>query len=185
MKKRPAETRIEPLEMKHAPFIQRYASDAAVAAMTTVPHPYPENGGEEYARAEMRKREEGVSFTYAVYAGENFVGLCGAGHDGCGDHKRPELGYWIAKPFWGRGYGYAAAVAVLERVFSEQRYPFIIARSHENNPASIRILEKCGFQPEGSEMDERGVWLRYIVKRDDFKRIVQTRERSGEEKQNA
>ena len=42
--KKAASVRIEPLEMRHAPFIQRYASDAAVAATTTLPHPYPENG---------------------------------------------------------------------------------------------------------------------------------------------
>lgn len=181
MKKRPAEARIEPLEMEHAPFIQRYASDPDIAAMTTIPHPYPENGAEEFVRYDQRRRKEGAAFTYAVIGGDSFVGVCGIEIDKCGNGGLPELGYWIAKPFWGRGYGYVGAFAVLERVFSEREYPFIIARSHEHNPASIRILEKCGFQPEGSELDERGVWLRYVVKRDDFKRIVQARESSGDE----
>ncbi len=176
VKKKAAPVRIEPLEMRHAPFLQRYASDPDIAAMTTVPHPYPENGGEEFARMEMRKRAEGDPFTYAVYAGENFVGTCGVGLDKCNDQGLPELGYWIAKPFWGRGYGYAAALAVLTRVFSERGYPIILARCHEHNPASIRILEKCGFQPDGSETDERGIWFCYLLKQNDFNRIVPTKE---------
>ncbi len=173
--KRP-EAQIKPLEMRHAPFIQRYASDAAVAAMTTIPHPYPENGAEEYVRYDQSRRKKGAAFTYAVIVEETFVGVCSVGLDKCDRQGRPELGYWIGKPFWGRGYGYAAARAVLTRVFSERGYPFIVARSHEDNPASIRILEKCGFQPEGTEIDERGAWVCYILKQNDFKRAAQTEE---------
>ena len=176
------EVRIEPLEMKHAPFIQRYASDAAVAATTTIPHPYPENGGEEFVRYNQGRREKGVSFTYAVIAEDSFVGCCGIEYDKRGREGQPEIGYWIGKPFMGQGYGTAAAFAVLERVFSEQDCPFIIARSLTHNPGSIRILEKCGFQPDGTtEEDERGTVASYILKREDFNRIAQAREKSDDE----
>ena len=88
--KRP-EAQIMPLEMRHAPFIQRYASDAAVAAMTTIPHPYPENGAEEYVRYDQSRREKGAAFTYAVIAEETFVGVCSVGLDKCDRQGRPEL----------------------------------------------------------------------------------------------
>ncbi len=171
VKKKAASVQIEPLEMRHAPFLQRYASDAAIAATTPIPHPLPENWGENAARRAMFARDEGSYFCYAVYNGETFVGLCSVGLL----QERPELYYFIGKPFWGRGYGYAAALAVLKRVFSEQGYPIIVARCLTHNPASMRILEKCGFQPNGTEEEERGTLAHYILKRDDFNRIEQAR----------
>ena len=84
-------------------------------------------------------------------AEDSFVGCCGIALDKRGREGQPELGYWIAKPFWGRGYGTAAAFAVLKRVFSEQGFPFIVSGSYTHNPASMRILEKCGFQPDGGQ----------------------------------
>ena len=176
------EVRIEPLEMKHAPFIQRYASDAAIAATMFIPHPYPENGAERFVRFDQKCRKEGSAFHYAVIADGSFVGCCGIALYERGREWLPEISYWIGKPFWGRGYGYAAALAVLKRAFSEQGYPVIFARSLAHNPASMRILEKCGFQPDGTEEDKRGAIACYILKRDDFNRAVQTRERSGDEK---
>ncbi len=171
MKHKTPDVRIEPLEMKHAPLLQRYASDAAIAATTLVPHPLPENWGERWARGAMRYRNEGSYFCYAVYNGETFVGLCAVGQY----RGKPEIHYWIGKPFWGQGYGTAAAFAVLKRVFSEQGYPAIAASSYTHNPASMRILEKCGFQPNGTEEEERGTLAHYILKRDDFNRIEQAR----------
>ncbi len=176
--KKAVSVRIEPLEMRHAPFIQRYASDAAVAATTTLPHPYPENGAEEFVRYDQIRREKGVSFTYAVIAEDSFVGVCGIDIDKRGREGKPEIGYWIGKPFWGRGYGYAAARAVLTRVFSERGYPIIVSRSLTHNPASIRILEKCGFQPDGEEEDARGTVACFILKKDDYERTNQAKEKN-------
>ena len=174
------EVRIEPLEMKHAPFIQRYASDAAVAAMITIPHPYPENGGEEFVRYDQGRREKGVAFHYAVIIEDSFVGVCGIEYDKPNDgfKGQPVLDYWIGKPFWGRGYGTAAAFAVLKRAFSELGHSVIISGCLTHNPGSRRILEKCGFQPNGTEENERGTLAYYILKKDDFNRIAQTRERN-------
>ncbi len=178
-KKKTPHVQIEPLEMKHAPFIQRYASDAAVAATTTLPHPYPENGGVEFVKYCQSRWEKGVSFTYAVMDGDDFVGACGVEIDKRGREGQPEIGYWIGKPFWGRGYGYAAARAVLTRVFSEQDWQYVIARSLTHNPASIRILEKCGFQSTGEEEeDSRGTTAFFIVKKEDYERIDQAEEKT-------
>jgi RimJ/RimL family protein N-acetyltransferase len=58
--------------------------------------------------------------------------------DGAGDR---EVGYWIARPMWGRGVASAALAAFLEE---EARRP-LIATVAVHNPASVRVLEKCGF----------------------------------------
>jgi RimJ/RimL family protein N-acetyltransferase len=52
-----------------------------------------------------------------------------------------EVGYWIARPMWGRGVASAALAAFLAE---ESRRP-LIATVAVHNPASVRVLEKCGF----------------------------------------
>jgi RimJ/RimL family protein N-acetyltransferase len=68
-----------------------------------------------------------------------------------------EVGYWIARSHWGRGVASAALAALLEE---EKRRP-LIATVVTHNPASRRVLEKCGFtltetqtNPKGDGVDE-------------------------------
>lgn len=58
-----------------------------------------------------------------------------------------ELGYWLARSAWGRGYATEAARAVLELAFEGLRLPRVIAGHYLDNPASGRVLEKLGFTP--------------------------------------
>jgi ribosomal-protein-alanine N-acetyltransferase len=62
-----------------------------------------------------------------------------------------ELGYWIAEHLWGRGIATEATTAVLRYVFAT--FPFVErvqSRVIVGNPASARVLEKAGFQYEGT-----------------------------------
>ena len=71
---------------------------------------------------------------------------------GCGLGAKPsglvELGYWIARPFWGRGYATEAATAVID-IARTLRVPRLIGSHFVDNPASGRVLEKLGFEPTG------------------------------------
>ncbi len=71
---------------------------------------------------------------------------------GCGLHRREsgavELGYWIARPHWGRGIATEAARAVIE-IARAVRLPALEAGHFLDNPASGRVLEKLGFSPTG------------------------------------
>ncbi len=77
-----------------------------------------------------------------------------AGHMLCfeRDGKR-EVGYWLGRTYWGRRIATAALAAMLRDVDERPLYGYV-ARS---NVGSIRVLEKCGFTPIGSErhVDER------------------------------
>ena len=55
------------------------------------------------------------------------------------------VGYWIGRPFWGRGVATRALGLVLDQV--RQRPLHAHVASH--NRGSIRVLEKCGFRPVG------------------------------------
>jgi RimJ/RimL family protein N-acetyltransferase len=62
---------------------------------------------------------------------------------------RVELGYWIARPHWGRGYATEAGRAVLAIARDALRVRRLEAGHFTDNPASGRVLEKLGFRPTG------------------------------------
>jgi RimJ/RimL family protein N-acetyltransferase len=75
----------------------------------------------------------------------NLVGSCGLG-------RRPsgavEMGYWIARAHWGRGYATEASRALIE-IARTLGFDQLEGSHFVDNPASGRVLEKLGFQPLG------------------------------------
>jgi RimJ/RimL family protein N-acetyltransferase len=72
---------------------------------------------------------------------------------GCGAAERageaPEIGYWLAVAFWGKGYATEAVRAVIDYAFDDLGYDALEAGARVSNAASRRVLEKCGFQWTG------------------------------------
>ena len=60
------------------------------------------------------------------------------------------LGYALGVPYWGQGYMTEAVRAVLRCGFEQMSLDLISATCYPDNPASRRVLEKCGFQYEGT-----------------------------------
>ena len=66
-----------------------------------------------------------------------------------GDGER-DIGYWIGKPFWGKGVATAAVKQFLEFVQDRPLYAWVV----RHNLGSIRVLEKAGFSSEREEDDD-------------------------------
>lgn len=62
---------------------------------------------------------------------------------------RREVGYWIGKEFWGKGIATGALAEFLRYARERPLYAHVA----KHNPASIRVLEKCGFAICGEEKD--------------------------------
>lgn len=62
-----------------------------------------------------------------------------------------EVGYWIARPFWNRGICTEALQWLVDYCFKEQRFNALWGDFFVDNPASGRVMEKCGFQFTGQE----------------------------------
>ncbi|MFL6539446.1 MAG: GNAT family N-acetyltransferase [Chthoniobacterales bacterium] len=84
------------------------------------------------------------------------IDIDGAAAGGIGVHPSDdvyrltaELGYWLAEPFWGRGIVTEAVQAVVRQGFNLLPLVRIEASAFASNPASARVLEKCGFTFEG------------------------------------
>lgn len=59
-----------------------------------------------------------------------------------------EIGYWLAEPFWGQGYATEAVKKLTDWGFAKLDIVRIQAGVFEGNQASMRVLEKCGYQQE-------------------------------------
>ncbi|ABK62230.1 MULTISPECIES: GNAT family N-acetyltransferase [Clostridium] len=67
------------------------------------------------------------------------------------DHNENcELGYCIGRLFWNKGLVTEAALAVIEFAFNDVGFKRIAARHDIDNPASGRVMEKCGLKYEGT-----------------------------------
>lgn len=68
-------------------------------------------------------------------------------------HRTAEIGYWLAEPCWGRGIVTDAVRAIVPVAFERYDLARIQAGIFANNPASMRVLEKCNFVREAVLMD--------------------------------
>lgn len=62
--------------------------------------------------------------------------------------KSAEIGYWLAKPFWGNGFASEALAEFSKTIFLNTEIVRLYAPVFEGNTASARVLEKCGFKLE-------------------------------------
>ncbi|MCJ8143957.1 GNAT family N-acetyltransferase [Ancylobacter sp. A5.8] len=74
------------------------------------------------------------------------VGMCGFNRR---DETVPEIGYWLGEPYWDRGIATEAARALIDHAFGDRKLDALVASARVVNPASRRVLEKCGFQWTG------------------------------------
>jgi len=119
------------------------AGDRRVAENTArIPHPYTAADAAGIIAAINHKGGETV---FAIELNGALIGMCGL-------DPRPdgvELGYWLGVPFWNRGYATEAARAVIDYGFAELGHEVLHSGARVSNPASRRVLEKCGFQWTG------------------------------------
>ncbi len=74
------------------------------------------------------------------------IGACGFT---AGDRHPPEIGYWLGVKHWGKGYATEAVRALIDFAFTDLDADAILSAARVTNPASRRVLEKCGFQWTG------------------------------------
>ena len=125
-----------------APRMAELANDYDIARMTgRIPHPFCVEDAEAFiARLERRDTDREV-----VFAIENqddgLLGVLGLHPSPAG----PEIGYWLGRPFWGRGYATEAASAALAWAGAEGGRRYLVAGHFVDNPASGQVLIKAGF----------------------------------------
>ncbi|WP_100260863.1 GNAT family N-acetyltransferase [Qipengyuania seohaensis] len=120
------------------------ADEGVVRNLARAPWPYLPEHAREFVKREQDQRVPNFLMTLPGEHGSRIIGSIGLGETETG----VELGYWIARPYWGQGYATEAGLGVLE-VAKLLGYRQIEAGHFLDNPASGRVLRKLGFRPTG------------------------------------
>jgi len=165
-------------DVRDAPRVQLLAGEREIAEPTgVIPHPYPEGAAEAWIAVQARERAAAREYTYAVTPIDEPM-LVGAISLRPIATEHENLGFWIGRPYWGRGYATAAARAVIALAFALLDIDALTASHLVRNPASGRVMEKCGMQPLTSETREhRGAREEFQVRavtREQWERLVAT-----------
>lgn len=116
-----------------------------------------------------RSIEESREIIWTVFSAPHTFAVCLAGTDepigsiglmpsrcesSCqGAGLELEVGYWIAKPFWGRGFAPEAVRAMQRYAFETLGCKALWCGYYEGNDKSLRVQQKCGFAPHHVEHD--------------------------------
>lgn len=114
-----------------------------------LPYPYTEKDGRDFIAA-MLAADEDETFAFAVTVDSKVIGSIGAFRQGNVHKQTAELGYYIAEEYWGKGIMTEAVKQLCAYVFSHTDIIRIFAEPFALNSASCRVLEKAGFQYEGT-----------------------------------
>ena len=114
-----------------------------------LPYPYTEQDGKEFISA-MLSADESETFAFAITVDNMVIGSIGIFRQGNIHRQTAELGYYIAEEYWGKGIMTEAVKQICEYVFAKSDIIRIYAEPFANNIASCRVLEKVGFQYEGT-----------------------------------
>ena len=142
--------------------------DFAVSGMLArVPYPYRRSDAESFLAA--TREAAGQNIALAIADDSGVVGGLGL----TGIRSEREFGYWLAKPAWGKGYATESGRAFLALLFGEIGLDIVRSGVFFDNPASLRVQEKLGFQRIGTRM------IRCLARGKDIEHIdtILTRER--------
>ena len=98
----------------------------------------------------MLAADEHFTFAFAITYDDKVIGSIGVFRQENIHSRTAELGYYIAEAYWGRGIMTEAVKQACGYVFANSDILRIYAEPFAHNTASCRVLEKAGFQYEGT-----------------------------------
>ena len=133
---------IRPWRMSDAMDLAAALSDPAILnnLRDGLPYPYTDKDAEDYITA-MLCADKSAVFAYAICLEDRAVGSIGAFRQSNIHFRTAELGYYLAREYWGRGIVTEAVRQLCERVFAQTDILRIYAESFSDNVGSRRVLD--------------------------------------------
>ena len=114
-----------------------------------LPYPYSEQDGIDFISS-MLSANEDETFAFAITLDDKVIGSIGVFRQQNIHRQTAEMGYYIAEEYWGKGIMTDAVKQICEYVFKNSDILRIYAEPFAYNIGSCRVLEKTGFQYEGT-----------------------------------
>lgn len=157
------------ITFKDIPKIIEFAGNIKIAETTlNIPHPYDEKDAIFWINNANDGFANKTQFTFGIRTLKynKFIGSIGLKiHN---RFQRAELGYWIAEPYWNKGYATESVAAILNFGFNNIRLNKIYATHLIENPASGKVMINNGMIKEGELID-------HTKKGNSFKSLLQYR----------
>lgn len=145
-----ARLRLRALTMSDLPIVIALAGDPRVAEQTArIPHPLTPAAAEAWLEAAIDAESRETAFAVERKHDEEFLGVVGLLF---ADEEVAELGFWLGRRYWNRGYMTEAVRRVLAYAFAQRAVATVRACTFLGNTASARVQEKVGMRPIGSEL---------------------------------
>jgi ribosomal-protein-alanine N-acetyltransferase len=138
---------LRPVTLADAPAIQKYFDNWNIIKrmQVRVPWPYPKNGAEEFLRGTVLPGvESGDCLYWAILAKDGPDEAIGMIEFRFQDNSGGNRGFWLAEPFWGRGYMTEAVSAVQDYLFFDLGIERFVVTNARTNQASRRVKQKTG-----------------------------------------
>lgn len=142
---------LRPFTLDDVVEVRPLVSEREIAATTlNIPHPYPAGEAENWISKHKPFYDEGKAVTFAIILSETgkLLGAIGLGIKR--KHSHAEMGYWIGKPYWNKGYCTEAAREILNYGFKMLDLNRIHSHYMTKNPQSGRVMQKMGMSYEGT-----------------------------------
>ena len=114
-----------------------------------LPYPYSEQDGIDFISS-MLSANEDETFAFAITLDDKVIGSIGVFRQQNIHRQIAEMGYYIAEEYWGKGIMTDAVKQICNYVFKNSDILRIYAEPFAYNTGSCRVLEKAGFQYEGT-----------------------------------
>ena len=114
-----------------------------------LPYPYTEQDGIDFISS-MLSANEDETFAFAITLDDKAIGSIAVFRQQNIHRQTAEMGYYIAEEYWGKGIMTDAVKQICEYVFKNSDILRIYAEPFAFNAGSCRVLEKAGFQYEGT-----------------------------------
>lgn len=153
---------LRPFTPEDAPAVYELVKEWEVASTTlNIPHPYEPAMADSWIRSHTISAAAGDGFTLALIERESDALVGSIALRLWEAHDRGELGYWVGRPWWGRGYITEAAAAVMKHGFETLGLNRVEAHHLSRNPASGRVMQKLGMTWEGRMREHVKKWGQY------------------------
>jgi [ribosomal protein S5]-alanine N-acetyltransferase len=151
--------RLRPFTLADSKELQRLVGEREIADTTlNIPHPYEDGMAEAWISTHCSAFEAKETVTLAVEARDTGMLVGAVGLRLHLSNESAEIGYWIGRVYWGRGYCTEAARAMLDYAFRRLGLNRVHAAHLSRNPASGRVMAKLGMTHEGRQRQHVKKW---------------------------
>ena len=153
---------LRPFTQSDAQDVASYVGDKEIAATTlSIPHPYSLEMAVEWIDTHVEAFARGESVNFAITLSDTLELIGAVGLVRNEEHDRAEMGYWVGKPHWNRGFASEAAHLVVDFGFEVWQLERIYAQHFATNPASGKVMMNAGMQYEGCLRHHLKKWGQY------------------------